>query len=123
MPEQDTIQREQFWEYAVKIGETITDKELFTLDNETILYRLYHETELRLYPARHTSFRCRCNIDKMKQALTVLGKEEAEQLIKEQNEVVITCDFCNKKYIFDSIDTEMVFRSTVVPTDLWTKKI
>jgi molecular chaperone Hsp33 len=123
MPEQNTLQREQFWEYAVKIGETITDHELFTLDNEIILYRLYHETELRLFPARYISFRCRCNLKKMQQALSVLGKKDADELIKEQNEIEITCDFCNKKYVFDAIDSEMVFRSSLLSEELWAKKI
>ena len=108
---QDALQREQFWEYAVLLGETIKDDELLTLDNQTILHRLYHETELRLYPARSVSFRCRCNIDKMKQVLTVLGQEDVQHLLKEKGEVSVNCDFCNKNYIFDSIDITMLFRT------------
>jgi len=67
MPSQSTQQREQFWEYAVHIGETITSKELLSLDNTTLLHRLYHETELRLYPERTIQFKCRCNPEKMHQ--------------------------------------------------------
>ena len=111
MPGQDTLQREQFWEYAVQLGETIKDDELLTLENQTILHRLYHETELRLYPARHVSFRCRCNLDKMKQVLTVLGQEDAQHLLNEKGEVTVNCDFCKKQYVFDSIDIAMLFRA------------
>jgi molecular chaperone Hsp33 len=111
MPGQDTTQREQFWEYAVMLGETISDTELLTLDNPTILTRLYHETELRLYPERNIAFRCRCNLEKMQQVLHVLGKEDTEQLLAEKGEVVVNCDFCNKEYIFDPIDITLLFRT------------
>lgn len=110
MPGQDTQQRELFWEYAVHLGETITDDELLTLDNVTILHRLYHETELRLYPPRKLQFQCRCNQEKMKQVLTILGEEDLNELIKERGNVAIRCDFCNTEYQFDAIDIMMLFR-------------
>lgn len=110
MPDQNTLQREQFWEYAVQIGQTISDKELLTLDNTTILHRLYHETVLRLYDARPIHFKCRCNSNKMKQVLNVLGKKEVEQLLEETGHVEVCCDFCNQRYCFDPIDVAMIFR-------------
>jgi molecular chaperone Hsp33 len=110
MPTEDTTQREHFWEYAIKLGETITEEELLSLDNETILYRLYHETEVRLYPSRPIRFRCRCSLDKMKQVLTVLGEQDIQQLLQEQGQVAVNCDFCNKNYTFDPIDITLLFR-------------
>ena len=110
MPDQNTAQREEFWEYAVQIGQTITEVELLTLDNETILHRLYHETVLRLYDARTVRFKCRCNQDKMKQVLTTLGEADVQQLLKESGHVEVCCDFCNQRYVFDPIDIAMLFR-------------
>ncbi len=110
MPDQDTLQREQFWEYAVQIGQTITEQELLTLDNPTILHRLYHETVLRLYDARPIRFKCRCNQDKMKQILNILGETEIKQLLEEIGHVEVCCDFCNQRYKFDPIDIAMLFR-------------
>ena len=110
MPGQDTQQREQFWEYAVQLGQTISEHELLTLDNPTILHRLYHETELRLYTARPVSFHCRCSSEKMKQVLTVLGEKDVKDLLKEKGQVEVSCDFCNQQYIFDAIDITLLFR-------------
>jgi len=110
MPGQDSLQREQFWEYAVHLGQTISDHELLTLDNQTILHRLYHETELRLYGARPVSFSCRCSEEKMKQVLTVLGEEDVQQLLKERGTIDVKCDFCNHSYSFDAIDITLLFR-------------
>src|SRR3990167_7900861 len=122
MPDTNILTREECWNYAINIGETITNHELLTLDNQTILHRLYHETELQLYPARHISFRCQCNIDKMKQVLTVLGKKDLQQLLKEKNEVSINCDFCNQRYLFNPIDVERMFKTPIAP-EIWVKKI
>ena len=109
MPEEDTQHREQFWEYAVQLGQTVTDEELLSLDNKTLLHRLYHETELRLFDSRSTQFLCRCNPEKMKQVLKVIGEEEAQNILKTQKQIAVTCDFCNQEYVLDSIDVAVVF--------------
>ena len=110
MPDQNTKQREEFWEYAVQIGQTISEQELLTLDNPTILHRLYHETELRLYTARPVRFRCRCTEEKMKQVLTVLGEADVRQLLQEKGVVDVECDFCKRHFTFDAIDVTLLFR-------------
>jgi molecular chaperone Hsp33 len=111
MPTENTQEREQFWEYAVELGETIKEEELLNLDNETILHRLYHETELRLYPARTIHFRCRCSLEKMKQVLAIVGEKELLSLLKEKGQVDVNCDFCNKHYTFDPIDITLLFKT------------
>ncbi|MBA3535082.1 MAG: Hsp33 family molecular chaperone HslO [Tatlockia sp.] len=110
MPGQDTVHREQFWEYAVVLGQTVSEKELLTLDNPTLLHRLYHETELRLFDSRSICFKCRCNEEKMREVLTILGEEEAKKLLQEREKIEVSCDFCNKQYSFDAIDITMLFR-------------
>jgi molecular chaperone Hsp33 len=110
MPDQDTVQREQFWEYAVQLGQTVSEEELLNLNNETLLHRLYHETELRIFESRRVSFKCRCSEEKMKEVLKILGEEEAQKLLQEKGKVEISCDFCSKHYSYDPIDITMLFR-------------
>ncbi|KTD33064.1 heat shock protein 33, redox regulated chaperonin [Legionella nautarum] len=110
MPDQDTVQREQFWEYAVQLGQTVSEDELLNLKNETLLHRLYHETELRIFDSRRVSFKCRCSEEKMKEVLKILGEEEAQKLLQEKGKVEISCDFCSKQYSYDPIDITMLFR-------------
>lgn len=110
MPGQESLQREEFWEYAVQLGQTVKEEELLTLDNETLLHRLYHETELRLFEPRATRFQCRCSKVKMEQVMVSLGEEEALDIVKEQGQVEITCDFCNQNYAFDAIDVTLLFK-------------
>jgi len=109
MPGEDTQQREQFWEYAIQLGQTVSDEELLQLNNDTLLYRLYNETDLRLFEHRATQFKCRCSPEKMKQLITVLGEQEAKDLIEDKGVIDIHCDFCNQQYSFDPIDLAMLF--------------
>ena len=110
MPGQESLQREQFWEFAVHLGQTVKEEELLTLDNEVLLHRLYHETELRLFEPRTTRFKCRCSREKMEQVIISLGEKEALDIIKEQNQVEVNCDFCNTNYAFDAIDVTLLFK-------------
>ncbi len=110
MPGKSSKDRENFWEYAVKIAETITDKELFTLDNQEVLYRLYHEANVRLFDPRQVMFHCKCDINKMRQALAMFGEKEARQILAEEGLIIVNCDFCNRAYTFDEIDVTMLFR-------------
>ncbi|MFJ1268469.1 Hsp33 family molecular chaperone HslO [Legionella lytica] len=109
MPGQDSVQREQFWEYAVQLGQTVSEEELLTLDNQTLLYRLYNETEVRVFDSRRTKFQCRCSLEKMRQVINTLGEKEAHELLEEQGKIDIRCDFCNTEYLFDAIDVAMLF--------------
>lgn len=110
-------QREEFWSYALHMGETLREDELLTLDNQTILHRLYHETELRLYPARPVQFHCRCSHEKMQAVLRVLGEHDLQQLLQEQGVVEVLCDFCNRRYAFDPIDVALLFRDHAAAVD------
>ena len=110
MPGEDTQKREQFWEYAIQLGQTVSEDELLHLNNETLLYRLYNETELRLFEPRTTQFKCRCSPEKMKQVITLLGEQDAQDLIKVNGFIDVNCDFCNQHYKFDPIDVTLLFR-------------
>lgn len=111
LPGQNTEQRELFWEYASVIGNSLTENELLNLDNQTILHRLYHETDIRLLIEKEAGFQCRCSNDKMLKLIKMLGEQDVYELLKESGHVEITCDFCNQKYVFDAIDVALIFRT------------
>lgn len=110
MPGKDASQKEAFWEYATQMGQTVTESELLNLENEVLLHRLYHESELRLFESRDVCFRCHCTGDKMRQVLKVLGQEEVDKLLLEYPKIEVNCEFCNQQYLFDSIDAALLFR-------------
>lgn len=110
LPGQNSQEREEFWEYATVIGNTITQDELLRLDNETLLYRLYHADELRVFAPKPARFLCSCSLEKMKQVLKVFGEPEIKKMLSEQEKIEVSCDFCGNHYSFDAIDLALLFR-------------
>ena len=41
-----------------------------------------------------------CNIERVRNALKLIGKEQLEEIVKEDKKAEIVCPYCNKKYNF-----------------------
>ena len=102
--------REASWQHVVTLADTLTAEELLGLDNPTLLHRLYHEEQLRLFEPRMLQFRCSCSRERSANALISLGQADAELLLSENaGSVVIDCQFCNERYAFDAADIAQLF--------------
>ena len=88
-----------------------------SLDNETVLHRLYHEEQVRLFDVQNLRFRCTCSRERAGNALVSLGLEDAQQLVQENGGTVeIDCQFCNQQYLFDAADIAQLFAGAGVDT-------
>jgi len=98
------------------LAATLTREELLTLDAETILRRLFWEEPLRLFEPLRPSFACSCSADRVRTMLKNLGREEAESILSEREDIEIACDFCGTQYRFDAVDVGELFApATSVP--------
>jgi len=102
------------WNRAVKLTETVTERELLTLPARQIVRRLFHEEDIRVFESRIVSFRCSCTRDRVVNMLRMLGHDEVHSIIDERGSVEVTCEFCNRQYAFDPVDAEQVFAAEVV---------
>jgi molecular chaperone Hsp33 len=103
-------EREASWQHVTTLASTLTAEELLSLDNETVLHRLFHEDPVRMFDIQPLTFRCSCSRERSANALVSLGLEDAQQLVIEHNGVVeIDCQFCNERYLFDSTDVAQLF--------------
>ena len=100
------------FEHLCKLTETIQDAELFNLPAEEILYRLYHQEEVEVYPAQNVVFKCSCSREKTASALVGIAKEELLDIISQQGDVVMNCQYCHTEYRFDAIDIESIHAGT-----------
>lgn len=106
----DPEQREASWQHVVALAATLTAEELLGLNNETILHRLYHEEEIRLFAGTDLKFHCNCTRERSAQALISLGLEDLQALLAEQSGVIETdCQFCNERYVFNENDVLQLF--------------
>ncbi|WNW12903.1 Hsp33 family molecular chaperone HslO [Pseudomonas sp. DTU_2021_1001937_2_SI_NGA_ILE_001] len=106
----DAEERAASWEHVVTLANTLSDDELLGLDNETLLHRLYHQEQVRLFDTQPIAFRCSCSRERSGNALISLGQEDAQQLVAEHGGAIeIDCQFCNERYLFDSTDVAQLF--------------
>lgn len=52
------------------------------------------------------SFSCFCSLERVKQTLISLGKEELEQLLEQDGQAEVSCHFCNEHYLLTGEDLE-----------------
>ncbi|MCU7834082.1 MAG: Hsp33 family molecular chaperone HslO [gamma proteobacterium symbiont of Taylorina sp.] len=105
------------WDRITHLGSTIKDDELLTLDAKKILYRLYHEEDIRLFNAQSVYFKCTCSRKKVTKMLHSINHQEAAEIIKEQGNISVDCEFCGKTYQFDEIDIAEIYSPQVQPSD------
>ncbi|MGN0182253.1 MAG: Hsp33 family molecular chaperone HslO [Candidatus Ornithomonoglobus sp.] len=77
---------------AQDIAFTITDGFDMLLENQAIVPR----------------YECKCSRDRMERALISIGKKEIREIIEEQGEAEMCCQFCDKKYKFNRTELEEI---------------
>lgn len=102
----------QMWEHLDALASTLQMEELLNLDNQTILHRLFHDTPPQLPDAQPLQFGCTCSRDRNRNALISLGNQELQQLLDEDGEVTLTCDFCRHQEHFDAVDLAEMIRES-----------
>ncbi len=106
----DSDEREESWQHIVALASTLNAEELLGLDNETILHRLYHEEQVRLFPSTDLKFQCSCTRERSVQALISLGLADLQLLLAEKaGTIEIDCQFCNERYLFNEQDVVQMF--------------
>ena len=103
------------WNRDVMLGDTLTPSELLALSGHALLRRLFHEQDLRLFEPEPVSFRCRCSRERIATVLRGLGYDEVRDIVEEQGEVSVTCEFCRQTHLFDAVDVEHLFAAADQP--------
>ena len=104
MPEQDSEIVETLkddWQRLNMLVDTLTVEEMQQLDSQTLLTRLFHEEQCRLYEEKPVKFFCDCSRERSAAAIQSLGNAEIEALMQEQEVVTIDCHFCFQRYEFN----------------------
>lgn len=80
---------------------TTEDHELLDpqLDAPRLLYRLFHEDGVRVFPAIPLVFGCRCSRERVGSVLAQYPAEDLNDLLVDGH-IVATCEFCSEEYRF-----------------------
>lgn len=105
----DKEKAEQDFIHLEALTNTIKDEELLTLDATTVLTRLYHEDNPRVFEPQAVNYKCTCTRDKTAGALVNVGLESLLEEIENSGDIQISCHYCLKNYIFDESQVRALF--------------
>ncbi|UOP04264.1 Hsp33 family molecular chaperone HslO [Conchiformibius kuhniae] len=105
---------EDAWAEVLAPAQTLSRQELHDLNTEALLYRLFHQTPPRLFPAEELEFACTCSRSKVADMLLLLGCKEVGDAIGTEGSIGVDCDFCGERYTFDQADADALFGTDVL---------
>lgn len=94
-------QTQQAFEHVTALTGTLKQEEVFSTKHEDLLYRLFHQDEVSLYPAKEIQFKCSCSRERNLSALKTLDPAELMAIIEEQGDIEMVCDFCSNDEVFN----------------------
>ena len=97
------VDEDDAWVEAKALVETVRDLELTDpeVSVEMLLFRLFHERGVRLYEPQSLSHTCSCSREKIAGVLAGFSEQDLEDMTVD-GRVVVTCEFCSKRFEFDS---------------------
>ncbi len=92
----------QDFEHLATLAATMKDDEIFGLTAEELLYRLYHEETVEIFPPQQITFHCGCSQERSGAALLLISEDEIDQILAEHNgSIDMQCECCGTHYFFN----------------------
>ena len=84
--------------------DTVEDLELIgpSITPATLLTRLFHEENPRIFDAQRVEFGCSCSEEKVRQSLSIYSAKDIETMTTEAGTVTADCQFCGAHYVLDA---------------------
>ena len=100
-----TNTRDDEWREAMIFLDSCKDDEFLDEDLAApdLLFRLFHESGVRVFDALPLQNKCRCSIDRVEVIIKGLPADDLEH-ITEDGKITVRCEFCSHDYVFDSED-------------------
>lgn len=105
------------FEHLEQLTDTIKNEELFGLEGEDVLYRLYNQDKVQLFEPQHVEFFCGCSRERSAGAIVTIERAEVDDIVKTEGKVSLHCDYCGTSYDFDSIDVANIFEDATKGND------
>ncbi|MCX7074048.1 MAG: Hsp33 family molecular chaperone HslO [Methylococcales bacterium] len=96
------------WETIEILANTVTAQEMFDLDCHELLYRLFHEEDVRLFNSEKVEFQCSCSRRLIEKTLQAMGRIELDSILAERDIIEVTCEFCGESHHFNDSDVAIL---------------
>jgi len=96
-----TVDEDDAWVEGQSLIATVEDIELIDpdLSGERLLYRLFHERGVRVFPPLPLRAQCSCSREAVSSMLSSFAAKDRAEMVKD-GKVVVTCEFCSSVYEF-----------------------
>ena len=91
------------FEHAAVLGGSVRESELTdpALSADRLLWRLFHEQEVRVFPARQLRRGCRCSEQHIRAVLDRFPATERVEMRGADGRITVDCAFCARQFLFD----------------------
>ena len=76
---------------------------------EDIIDRYFSHFDIFYLPDVYPTYECTCTRERLEKVVVSLGRDEAYDILREKGKLELTCQFCNKKYVFTKNDVDTLF--------------
>jgi molecular chaperone Hsp33 len=103
---ENKAKHETDFEHLCQLTNTLKAEEVFSLNAEAILYRLYHQEQVNIFEPQAVTYQCGCSVDKCLTAISQIPSSEIKAILVEQGKISMTCDYCLTTYDFNETDLQ-----------------
>ncbi|MEX6725217.1 Hsp33 family molecular chaperone HslO [Parapedomonas caeni] len=91
------------WQHATVLADTLRDEELTdpSLTLETVLWRLFHQDQPRIYTPIVITKGCRCTRERIQSVLRQFSFNELMDMREPDGAIRVNCAFCSKDFVFE----------------------
>ncbi|MGI4876026.1 MAG: Hsp33 family molecular chaperone HslO [Janthinobacterium lividum] len=91
------------WQHVLALASTMTDDELtdLTLTEEVLLWRLFHEEEVRVHAGPTPTRGCRCTLAHIRDVLGNFPEDDRAGMRGDDGRIKVDCAFCARVFTVD----------------------
>ncbi|MGD8118504.1 Hsp33 family molecular chaperone HslO [Vibrio sp. TRT 29B02] len=97
------------FEHLEQLTNTVKDEELFSLEANELLYRLYNQEKVRVFEPQPVEFFCGCSRERSGAAILTIERTEINDILAEIGSISLHCDYCGTNYSFDEAEVSELF--------------
>ena len=105
----DADDSEEHFDHLEKLTDTIKTDELFGLEVNELLYRLYNQEKVRIFDPQPVTFFCGCSRQRSAAAIRTIDRDEINSILAEEGSISLHCDYCGTNYTFDKNEVDALF--------------
>jgi molecular chaperone Hsp33 len=112
LPEHESSKDGNAWQQLVASMETTFAQPFMPFPYSEWLNFTFASEDVRVHPAQAVSFACPCSLQRVLNALKLVGKAELMPLAEENGSIDTRCEFCGERYSVDHQSLIALFAET-----------